>query len=461
MRYVECPKVPLNKLIGKDLTRSALLDESQPVCRRCQKRGLDCTGMRATTFIQGKIVASRRTEKHRNVTTSYGPEDNASVDLQLSPLTPLTGNDIELYICYFREHSMFRSGMIASAAQRLQPNEVIPAGGNTATLQLFPQAYVTFATVFFGVNHRQTHIINYGYTMCGAAIKQLNQALSEPKCYNDDNVIISVVALALLESWMPSGPKNYLHHMAGVERLLELRGPNPESLELHKGQRQMILFASLSTRKPSILARAEWKRAFRINCSENELQQQDLYDVLADCTVLAAERDNVLATRAFNIDGGPTWYKAAEKKTLDLLTHLYTWKKEWASGGENSYLEILATGDDPPPFLTTFEFSSDFTATIFLFYNSVLIHALRILISLPLDCKDEYITAEGSAALDICRCIPYYLLRKPHLDLRTVHLAVVTAWKTLRRRETAEGRWLMDILSTRSQEAFAKGLWAD
>jgi hypothetical protein len=396
------------------------------------------------------------------LTTSYDDGNNSAVP-QSFPSPLLKVNEIEIYLCHFLDHPMIRSGPVAVTARRLQLSEVIPAGANTATLQLFPQAVLSFATVFFGALHGQDRITRHGYTLFGTALKQLNLALSEPKCYTRDDVIISVITLALLEFWVPSGPKHYLKHIAGVERLLELRGPDPKSLELYRGLRHMILFASLSTRKPSILAGLEWKKAFRVNCSEEESQKQDLYDVLADCTVLVAERD-VLATWVLDLERYTLRQSEIEKKALLLLTNLRSWKMRWDNDKENSYVEISVNEDDPPPFRTILEFSSDSAATMLLFYNSALIHVLQILASLQLDnslSKDEYIAAERSAAFDICRCIPYYLVRKSHLDLRCVHLAVVTAWKTLRHRETADGRWLMDILSAKSQESFAPGLWAD
>jgi hypothetical protein len=447
------------KLAIPDLNSSQ--DESQPTCRQCERHGFECTGTRSITFVQGKIVQSRRTEKRANVQTRYDAGNNDSADLQILPSALLKENEIEVYICYFQEHPVLRGGPVALALQQLQRNELIPARTNTATGQVFPQAVVSFATVFFGAHHRQAQITNHGYAMFGVALKQLNQALSEPKCYTHDEVVLSVVTLALLECWVPSGPKHYLKHMVGVERLLELRGPDPKSLELHKGLRHMVLFASLHTRKPSILAKAKWKAAFRINCSDKELQEQDLYDVLADYTVLVAERDDMLATWGLDLKRDTKRYGEVEKKVLALLTHLRAWKKRWDSDGKNSYFGISANGDDPPPFLTIFEFSSDSTATMLLFYNSALIHVLRMLASLQLDSKDEYIAAEWSAAIDICRCIPYYLVRESHLDLRVVHLAIVTVWTTLRGRETADGRWIMDVLNTRSREVFAKGLWPD
>jgi hypothetical protein len=461
-RRIKCGKFSISeepKLAIPDLNSPP--DESQPVCRHCERCGFECTGTRDITFVQGKIVNSRRTEKRRNVAMRYNAGNNNSTDLQILPSVSMKGNEIEVYICYFREHRILRGGPVALALQQLQPKEVISAGTNTATRQIFPQAVVSFATVFFGAHHRQSQIISHGYTMFGVALKQLNQALSEPKCYTRDEVVLSVATLALLECWVPSGPKHYLKHISGVERLLELRGPDPRSLELYKGLRHMILFASLRTRKLSILAKAEWKTAFKINCSEKELQEVDLYDVLADCTALVVEQDDMLATSGLDLMRDTRRYNEIKEKALALLTHLHAWRKRWDSDKKNSYSGIFANEDDPPPFLTIFEFSSDSTATMLMFYNSALIHVLRILASLQLDSKDEYIAAEWSAALDICRCIPYYLVRESRLDLRVVHLAVVTVWTTLRGKETADGRWIMDVLNTKSQEVFAKGLWVD
>ncbi|KAF4633791.1 hypothetical protein G7Y89_g4321 [Cudoniella acicularis] len=439
-RRIKCGKFSTSeepKLAIPDLNSPQ--DESQPVCRHCERYGFECTGTRDITFVQGKIVNSRRTEKRRNVATRYNPGNNNSADLQILPSVSMKGNEIEVYICYFREHRILRGGPVALALQQLQPKEVIPTGANTATRQIFPQAVVSFATVFFGAHHRQSQIISHGYTMFGVALKQLSQALSEPKCYTRDEVVLSVATLALLECWVPSGPKNYLKHVAGIERLLELRGPDPRSLELYKGLRHMILFASLRTRKLSILARAEWKTAFKINCSEKELQELDLYDVLADCTALVVEQDDMLATRGLDLMRDIRRHDEVKEKALTLLTHLHAWRKRWDSDGKNSYSGIFANEDDPPPFLTIFEFSSDSTATMLMFYNSALIYVLRILASLQLDSKDEYITAEWSAALDICRCIPYYLARESRLDLRVVHLAVVTVWTTFRVKKSCKG----------------------
>lgn len=386
--------------------------------------------------------------------------------LPLNLLNPYKEHELEVYICFLRWHGILHpSAPIAAAMQDLSASDVIRFGGNAATPLIFPQAIASFATIFFGAQHGQFQVLNQGYAMYGAALKQLNQALTDPKCYAKDDVLLSVLALSLLEAWVPSGPKHYMKHMAGLERLLELRGPcrNPKSMAFHKGLRHMILFVSIRTRKASILARPEWKKVFRDN-SGTELQEQDLFEILADSTVLTAELDDILASAEPDLQRDVKKFDELEEiaeRALELLAQLGAWKDRWDSEEKDSYREVSATGDDPPPFMTIFEFSHDSTATMLLFYYSTLIHVLRILIALPRLGKDECTAAEWSATIDILRCVPYYQVRKSHLDLRVVHLAIMTVWPTLRGRETVGGRWLMDALNTPSRDAFATGLWAE
>ena len=115
---------------------------------------------------------------------------------------------------------------------------------------------------------------------------------------------------------------------------------------------------------------------------------------------------------------------------------------------------------------------------MFMFYNTALIYVLRVLASLlpenpliypnqsytrSLLPKVDYITEERLAAVDICRCLPQYLVQKPPDSgpPPTVHFALTTAWMTLHGKESAEGRWMMELLNSKGQVALAKGLLAD
>ena len=412
----------------------------------------------------------------------------------------------DIYICYARKH-LRRGGPIDLALQKSQCFDFLTAGKATTNGQIFPQAMLSFATILFGCQHGNGDIAIQGYTMHGVALKQLNQALSDSKCYTDDEVILSIATLSILECLVPTGQESYLKHMVGLERLLELRGPgslcSPKSIELYKSVRHLILFASLRTGKPSILARPEWQTVLRANCSDAEMQEQDLFEILAACTVLLAERDNNSTKRGSNLKTDTHQRDEVEQRALNLQRHLHVWKKQWDSDARSSYSESSASfarleqmqqsgGNVSPPFLTVYEFSNISAAIMLMFYNTTVIYVQRILasVSLPLgnpgihsnqcsmqanlrdarysdylsrQTKYEHVATERSAALEIYRCIPHYMILKSRLDSCSspiIHWAVTTAWVTLGENESPEGRWITDLLNTRNPEIIAKGLWA-
>jgi hypothetical protein len=229
------------------------------------------------------------------------------------------------------------------------------------------------------------------------------------------------------------------------------------------------------------------------------MQEQDLSDVLADCTVLTAERDKLLASGGLDheMDAHSMQPDEIKDSARTLLAQLSAWRTRWDSDSGNSYIETPATfvcsqepgGNGSSSRLTTFEFSNHSVATMLIFYNTVLIHVLRVLTSIQVDkfsthpsqsiiqrlqgiasadymrtdTKDEYSSAERLAALELCRCIPYYLEQKARLNLPhspLVHFPVATV-RTFWNDGSPEGRWMTDLLKTIKEEAVAKAIWAD
>lgn len=384
---------------------------------------------------------------------------------------------IEIYICYLRKH-LLRGGPVDSVLDETQLTELVTVGTTVAHGLISHQCILSFALILFGSRHRQDHITRQGYGIYGVALKRLNHALSDAKCFSRDEIIISVVTLALVESFVPTGPRNYLKHMCGLERLLELRDPSlydsSKSSKLHKGVGYMVLFASLITGRPSVLASEKWKSALRVNCSDEEMKTQDVFDVLADCTAITSERDNTSANPQLDRKSVTPQRDMIEQKSLALLARLCVWKRSWQTEPKTSRYEI----SEPTPFLSIFKFANESTATMFMFYNTALIYVLRVLTSLlPDDLalypmqnftgrslpQVDYIARERLAALDICRCLPHYLDQKPPNlgSPPAVHFAITTAWMTLHGKESAEGRWMMDLLNLKGQVAIAKGLLVD
>ncbi|KAF3921044.1 hypothetical protein AA313_de0202409 [Arthrobotrys entomopaga] len=412
-----------------------------------------------------------------------------------------------MYICYTRKH-LRRGGAIDLILDDTQLSDIIIAG-TTSKGQLFHQTILSFGVILFGLQNRQASIADQGHVLHVGAIKRLNQELSDPKCYYRDEVMLSVATLAILECVVPTGPDNYLKHMIGLERLLELRGTGSScswlTLEIYKSVRHMILFASLRTGRPSILARPEWKRLFREYCSEAELAEQDLFDILADCTLLISQRNSLFADSSSESYFAHTQRDQIFQKALTALAQLASWRIAWEADPLNSYFEtpILLDskttplqplfGESNAPFLTLFEFGNEAAAITLMFYNTTLIIVLRIIISLLKedmtdlvytpdlsddisnesaspenslpgfleDSKAGYIAAERLAALEICRCIPYYASQRTEGDHSSplVHWAITTAHISLSGNESVEGKWMMNFVNKTSLAIVAKGIW--
>jgi len=472
-------------------------------------------------FITGTIVQSRRSQT-KAITPPNGNARRDIVDrrpahARMSITPPLKGDEFEIYICYSRTH--LRPGAaIDLAMQNHRLDDLVTAGRYptqtlthkrmvdvSTTTNLFPLTLLSFATILYGIRHHISSTTHTGYTLHSTALQTLNRTLSHPSCHTSDAVLLSVATLAILEALVPTSPKAYLNHMLGLERLLQLRDPtdskytSPLSLALYKSVRHMVLFAALTTGRSCVLARREWKAVLRGCCrGEEEGWEQDLFDVLADCTVLGVGRDRLAGEVWGEEEGFRSLRDELLRRSLGLRAQLYVWKRRWESDERNVYVETRTihrafAPDVNPPTLTFFEFSNESVAAMFMLYNTALIHVLHILSSLspqnpgthhtehpasPLfitqptsaahdlppelrdPARDEYIAAERSAALNICRCIPYYSACAPIHTSPVVHWAVKTAWTTLRRDEFAEGKAMTEYLRAESREVTATVLWS-
>lgn len=467
------------------------------MCQRCQKGGLLCDGPKDTTFVKATIVKSRRSQKGDLTCTK-----KESQELVLNPntQTSMTTHDLipklyeyEVYICYMRKH-LFANGPIDLRLQDLQIADFVGTDSSkpvVADMPVFNQALLSFSTVFFASKNHQPHALAQGYAMHGVALQALNRKLSTPGCHINDDVVVSVITLAMLESMVPSGPNNYLKHMLGLEQLLSLRDPaslansSYRTLEMYKGIRHFILFASLRNRSPSILAKPEWKAVLRTNLSLEEPEEQDLHDVLADCSVLIAARDGLAVHRGRMNSQSVQRQNEIQGRAMELLLYLNTWKQCWDANVQNMYAEEddaqICTLPQAP---TIYRFDNAAIVRIFMLYHTALIHVLEILASptSPLSkstydwtatsfCdiwtsieEENYDTAKHLASLEIARCIPDYLA---HLGARernrfvspVVQWAFSTALKAAGGAHSIEGEWMVGLLDATGSQVFAKGAW--
>ncbi|KAH7070277.1 hypothetical protein FB567DRAFT_217434 [Paraphoma chrysanthemicola] len=498
--------------------RRVKCDLTQPVCLRCQRAGLDCDGPRQDlAFVEATIVPSRRKVEHSGSGASShvsspeaGPSATTQIEiggqaginvgsltdvsvpnmetpsaLQLMSLpSGLRDKPQEVYIMFTRKF-IAEGGPVDLALRELQSRDITrletsrTADCETAHLR----AVLSFATIVFGAKNQQTSVTQQGYLNHGATLKHLNQALSRPDCHEFDEVIVSVTTLAMQEMLVPSGPKFFLNHMAGLEKLLDLRDPqlhcSPKTLSLYKCLRHMLLFAALSAGRASILAQPGWKRLLSQHCeSDEEKQEQRLYDIVADCSVLIPERDKL--RRVWDSDHQENTEEAdsIQQRADQLVEQLRDWRERWLSDPNNSFTETSMYGTQAPPAMdylredtshgvTDLVFSSISSASLFMLYNIACLHVLQINLSLPSDThssakKEEYLAAAHASILDICRSMPYCLDEELHKEL---HAGPVAFWAAqvagavLKDDTSREGRVLKELLERKSGGGGSAIVW--
>jgi len=402
----------------------------------------------------------------------------------------LKGLEIQIYTCYTKKYLLL-DGPIGLALEQIQHGDINPDSRNT---KLLHQATMSLSTIFFGTQHRNYRTRDHGYTLYGLALKQLNHALSEPRRCLDDDVLFSVVTFTLLEIFVPSGRENYMKHMIGLEKMMELRGPrlrcSKSSVRIFRGIFRMLLYAALKRRQASFLAGLEWKAFLLESCPVDELEEQHLFNLLADCTVLLAEHDNALATIKSDSINSTYDRDVVTRKALDLLDQLVLWKERWCNSSLHSKPEATVEclgcfkiqghnliGDQPLPRCITCESR----ARTLMLHNATFIYVLRTLSSLTSvesqtisnecskspndpqrDTKNEYDAAEYATAMEIYHWLPLLLSQKPSQNVASStanQLAVMTAWTSLGRFGTPEGRQMAELVKTRSGGVFAQGLW--
>lgn len=389
----------------------------------------------------------------------------------------MLGDPQEIYIMFTRSH-LAQGGPVDMTLQELQSKDLtlLDTDSANACRTAHLRTVQSFATIFFGTKHKQFKITQRGYVQHGATLQQLNRALTEPHCYRYDEIIQSVMTLAIQETLVPSGTNLFMKHMQGLEKLLALRDPelywSPSTVSLYKCLRHMLLFASLIGGTPSILARPGWKEMFHRHCAnDREEQEQQLYDLLADCSVLASKRDALL--KKTTKDGDRTGqFDEVRRHALHLGDQLRAWRVEWAADPTNAYIEVPSSSSQPheqpentsvPPSPTDLQFSNIKSALTLMLYNIALLYLLKVLMSLSTDPQQEelqtvYIKAARSTVLDVCRIMPGPFNTAWQKGLHAspvVHWAVESARMILQGDESAEAKWLTYMLDRKSGKTLA------
>ena len=484
------------------------LDEKQPICARCERHGLECSGVRGTVFIDSSQAFTEPAPK--KAAPARKRRSAASKALPAGEVNPAVPTTMDLtafrdmFCIAFTRKFLLRGGPVHLAMN------VIDFDKPNHQFRLVRDALLSLANIFFGNQHRDSGAKHKGYQLYGATIKALNQSLSDPEQAKTDDVLLCVITFGLLETFVPSGQVSWLMHIRGMERLLELRGPeahhNAFSRQIVQGIRRLLIFGSLNTSIPSIVSRPEWKALEWKSDAIQENTDEDLLNILADCPALFNRRDELIDLCDSNKgDAASRLQKRILEEGSALLEDLKTWRECWGEGLQDAMSE---RSDSHPEFfsapsisgdlpITTWAFGGPAAATTMMLYFSIHIYILDLMSSIsilppcplkivrqqtldphvfPVDLgpaapyhfdviakQRHYIKRLQTAALNICRIVPYHLSIRDKLDAGSLHigaLSINVAWKAFQGEATVEGKWLKDtILNHKSDLPFAKGVW--
>ncbi|KAI8936740.1 hypothetical protein NX059_007127 [Plenodomus lindquistii] len=166
-------------------------------------------------------------------------------------------------------------------------------------LALLRKSMMSLAVTFFGSRHYHDALVKKGYHQYGEVLRQLNTHLALPKLQTANETLLTSLACMLLEIFLPTGPRNFLNHVRGIEAMIKLRGP-PTTLAgvdaiIHRGVRSISIMSALSESRPTLFNETEWKQApLPLDMTEGNVIQYRIFGVLAECSRLLALRDDAL-----------------------------------------------------------------------------------------------------------------------------------------------------------------------
>ncbi|CBF80680.1 hypothetical protein AN8501.2 [Aspergillus nidulans FGSC A4] len=310
-------------------------------------------------------------------------------------------------------------------------------------------AFDSVSHSFFGRSVQNQTIEVKGFSGYPRVLRSLQEALLDPERSKAESTLATVVLLMAFESVERTGQESLIAHVLGALRLIQHRGP-----ENHMFGVEHLIFtelrpywvsASFTARKPSFLAREEWKTVpwsagttpknilhYLLDLAveiPGILSQHDELQVGIQSNILSAHERSVKQTAFWNAVG-------------DLTDRFALWKINWVDGypdgpprevpaadeSEASFpvfrCRDLRTGAVITP--TKFEYPDLLlTQTMCIYYTSCL-----ILSSVDTRPTDRISPIEQyQLACGICRSLEWYILKSPGNMINRLAFPVRVAWE--------------------------------
>ncbi|KAL7931209.1 hypothetical protein V8C35DRAFT_119574 [Trichoderma chlorosporum] len=446
-------------------------DLTTPHCKRCLKAGLQCGGSRGLSILQyngqsGQVVLS-------NMASGAPVMNNAATgqDAGLSGASHLSRrNSVSLASIYRPQTTRDEIFITYTMSQLLKGGDATTIPGSSGGLA--EQCLVALSTTYFGIAHKERDILRHGMSKYGSSLWTLNQMLGDQSASCTLDVLEAIMIMALFEYLISDLENGWLQHSQGLQRLLEIRGPESMAslhcLIILESVRPSIIFSALLLRQNTILASTEWKTLPWVHHPTRKDAMQLLIDILADCPELFVLRE-ALPAYSTSIERSSALHHL-EEKVHTILESLHTWKQstyispwtEVASPASTPQISDLE-GRPTPAWQTIFQFESLYQANIMTLFHGAMILVLKLYLGLQLELKEdtceEIRISMRTAGIAICRSMDYHLEhRGDDISSLFILFPLKMAFDAVGTESAEIGSWFKAILEKISSGS--AGRWA-
>ncbi|KAF2845826.1 hypothetical protein T440DRAFT_483013 [Plenodomus tracheiphilus IPT5] len=394
--------------------RRVKCDEQRPTCGQCSKRKLTCDGPKDLTWIHH----------------ASGTPTTISIPSQPS----YAGFEQDICLAFTRK-TLLRGGPVELACEMIDYSPQSSRFENPG-LALLRKAIISLAVTFFGNQHHQETIKAKGYNQYGQVLCQLNSHLSLPELQTTNETLLTSLACMLLEVFLPTGPRNFLKHLRGIEAMMKMRGPPLETTgqeaTIFRGLRILSIVGALAEARPSLYTETEWRTAPPpLHMTEAGVLQYRIFGILAECTRLLGLRDEALTPYP-----QPDKLAALDREVILVLHNLEAIKTALDTFNQR----LINEAESLSPLAIELGVANHTSATPYMLYNTAYLCILQLQNSLHP--SPTYIALRNAAAAKIARCMELrqYELMIHALESNTIaFVATKIAWQTLGRFESPEG----------------------
>ncbi|PGG97618.1 hypothetical protein GX51_07250 [Blastomyces parvus] len=292
-------------------------------------------------------------------------------------------------------------------------------------------AFKAVALAYFGHDVGDQRIERTGSQIHVSVLRKLQEAIYNMHQTNSQGVLLTVCLLMCYESFRRTTSESLVNHAYGALKLLEYRGPQNHMFGIDHScfaeLRPYWVSLALITRRPTFLAREEWKIIpFSAGSSSKDMMHH-LLDQVVDIPSYLAQFDRFME----GLNSGYISYSevAATQRMLwswvsDLDQRLRQWKQDWIDTvPARQPTEVTNQGSDPFPIFRSRDLTSMdiITPTTLVYPDLRIAHTMCVYYAshLILSAADTRASAalqpteQYEFACNICRSMEYFIRKIP------------------------------------------------